>query len=417
MNKKVKKVVLAYSGGLDTSIIIPWLKENYGCEIIAMAGNIGQDDELNGIEEKALRTGASKCYVEDLRHEFVTDYLWPLVKSGALYEGKYLLGTSIARPLLAKRQVEIALKEGADAVAHGCTGKGNDQVRFELTYKAFAPQLKIIAPWREWDITSRHDAIAYAKSRHIPISATTEKIYSHDSNIWHLSHEGGILEDPSQPPPDDLFELTLDPRSCPPGESEITIDFEQGVPVGLNGYSIGPVQLLEDLNEIAGTNGIGRVDLVENRVVGMKSRGVYETPGGTLITAAHRELESLVLDRQTRYQKDILSITYGQMVYEGHWHTPLREAMDAFFAKTQEVVTGSVTMIMYRGTMTVKGRKSPYSLYRKDIVSFDTGSYNHHDAEGFINLLGLPAAVRSQIRQKEEKQELSNEYEAVARTL
>ncbi|MBI4475321.1 MAG: argininosuccinate synthase [Acidobacteria bacterium] len=414
MNQKVKKVVLAYSGGLDTSIIIPWLKENYGCEIVAMAGNIGQDDELTGIREKALNTGASKCYVEDLRHEFVTEYLWPLVKSGALYEGKYLLGTSIARPLLAKRQVEIALAEGADAVAHGCTGKGNDQVRFELTYKSLAPHLRIIAPWREWDICSRHDAIAYAKARHIPITATADKIYSHDSNIWHLSHEGGILEDPSQPPPDDIFELTLDPRFCPSGESEITIDFEEGVPVGLNGYSIGPVQLLEDLNEIAGTNGIGRVDLVENRVVGMKSRGVYETPGGTLITAAHRELESLVLDRQTRYQKDILGLTYAQLVYEGHWHTPLREALDAFFAKTQEVVSGSVTVVMCRGTMKVKSRKSPYSLYRQDIASFDTGGYNHHDAEGFINLLGLPAAVRAGIRKKE-KPQVKNEYEAVAR--
>jgi len=409
MKQKVKKVVLAYSGGLDTSIIIPWLKENYNCEIIAMAGNIGQDDELNGLEEKALRTGASKCYVEDLRHEFVTDYLWPLVRSGAMYEGKYLLGTSIARPLLAKRQVEVALEEGADALAHGCTGKGNDQVRFELTYKAFAPHLKIIAPWREWNIRSRHDAIAYAHERKIPITATAEKIYSRDSNIWHMSHEGGILEDPSQPPPDDLFMLTLDPRFCPEGESEITIDFEQGIPVGLNGYRISPVQLLEDLNEIAGANGIGRADVVENRVVGMKSRGVYETPGGTLILAAHRELEAMTLDRQTLYQKQMLSMTYAQLVYEGHWFTPLREAIDAFFAKTQEVVTGSVTMTLYRGTMAVKSRKSPYSLYRQDIASFDTGGYDHHDAEGFINLLGLPAAVRSRL--------MANHYETLARTV
>src|SRR5215472_8031231 len=383
MNQKVKKVVLAYSGGLDTSVIIPWLKENYGCEVIAMAGNIGQEEELYGLEEKAIRTGASKCLVEDLRREFVTDYLWPLVKSGAMYEGKYLLGTSIARPLLAKRQVEVALEEGADALAHGCTGKGNDQVRFELTYKAFAPQLKIIAPWREWSIQSRHDAIAYAKERNVPITATAEKIYSRDSNIWHMSHEGGILEDPSKAPPEDLFMLTLDPRSCPEGESEITVDFEQGIPVGLNGYRIPSVQLLEDLNEIAGTNGIGRTDSVENRVVGMKSRGVYETPGGTLITAAHRELESLVLDRQTRYQKDILTITYSQMVYEGHWFAPLREALDAFFAKTQENVTGSVTMRLFKGTMAVISRQSPFSLCRKDIASFDTGNYNHNDAEGF----------------------------------
>jgi len=275
MNQKVKKVVLAYSGGLDTSIIIPWLKENYGCEVIAMAGNIGQeDDEIHGILEKALNTGASKCYVEDLRHEFVTEYLWPLVKSGAVYEGKYLLGTAIARPLLAKRQIEVAIEVGADAVAHGCTGKGNDQVRFELTYKALAPHLKVIAPWREWNIRSRHDAIAYAKERNIPVTATPDKIFSRDSNIWHMSHEGGILEDPEQAPPENLFVLTLDPKSCPEGESEISIDFEQGVPVGLNGYRIPPVQLLEDLNEIGGTNGIGRADVLENRVVGMKSGGV-----------------------------------------------------------------------------------------------------------------------------------------------
>jgi argininosuccinate synthase len=409
MKQKIKKVVLAYSGGLDTSIIVPWLKETYGCEIIAMAGNVGQDDELHGLEEKAIKTGASKCYVEDLRHEFVTEYLWPLVKSGATYEGKYLLGTSIARPLIAKRQIEIALAEGADAVAHGCTGKGNDQVRFELAYKAFAPHLKVIAPWREWNIQSRRDAIAYARERNIPISASAEKPYSRDSNIWHMSHEGGLLEDPSQAPPEDLFMLTLDPRSCPEGESEITIDFEQGIPVGLNGYRIPAVQLLEDLNEIAGTNGIGRADCIENRVVGMKSRGVYETPGGTLIAAAHRELESLVLDRQTRYQKDILAITYAQMVYEGQWFTPLREALDAFFEKTQEVVTGSVMMSLYKGTMAVKSRLSPFSLYRQDIASFDTGSYNHHDAEGFINLLGLPAAVRSRL--------MVNQYETMARTV
>lgn len=374
-----------------------------------MAGNIGQDDELHGLEEKALRTGASKVYVEDLRHEFVTEYLWPLVRSGATYEGKYLLGTSIARPLLAKRQVEVALQEGADAVAHGCTGKGNDQVRFELTYKALAPHLKIIAPWREWDIRSRHDAIAYAKQRDIPITATAEKIYSRDSNLWHMSHEGGILENPAEAPPEDLYMLTLDPRSCPEGESEITLDFQQGVPVGLNGYSIPPVQLLEDLNEIGGTNGIGRADIVENRVVGMKSRGVYETPGGTLITAAHRELESLCLDRQTRYHKELLGITYAQMVYEGQWFTPLREALDAFFAKTQEAVTGSVTLSLYKGTMAVKSRKSPFSLYRQDIASFDTGDYNHHDAEGFINLLGLPAAVRSRL--------MVHQYETLARTV
>lgn len=359
MNQRVKKVVLAYSGGLDTASIIPRLKETYGCEVVAMAGNIGQDDELQGLQEKAIRTGASKCYVEDLRREFVGDYLWPLVKSGAMYEGKYLLGTAIARPLLARRQVEIALAEGADAVAHGYTVKGNDQFSFELTYKTFAPQLKII-----------------------PVKATAERIYSRDSNIWHMSHEGGILEDPSKAPPEDLFMLTLDPRSCPEGESEITIDFERGVPVGLNGYRIPAVQLLEDLNEIAGTNAIGRADCVENGIGGLKSRSVYETPGGTLITSAHRELESLVLDRQTRYNKDLLAITYSQLVYEGQWFTPLREACDAFFDKTQEVVSGSVTLTLYKGTMVVKSRVSPFSLYRQEIVSFDTGAHmvNQYEA-------------------------------------
>jgi argininosuccinate synthase len=409
MKQQVKKAVLAYSGGLDSSIIIPWLKENYGCEVIAMVGYIGQEDELEGIEEKALKTGASKVFVKDLRHEFISEYLWPLVRSGAKYEGSYLLGTSIAQPLLAKRQVEIALDEGADALVHGCTGKGNDQVRFELTFKAFAPQLKIISPWREWDIHSRSEAIAYAKARNVPVTATADRMYSYDSNIWHVSHEGGILEDPRESPPEDVFELTLDPRSCPDGDSEITIDFERGIPVGLNGQRIPPIQLLEDLNEIGGTNGIGRVDIVENRVVGMKSRGVYETPGGTLVMAAHRELESLCIDRQTRHQKDILSISYAQLIYDGHWFTPLREALDAFFAKSQEFVTGSVTLSLYRGTLSVKSRTSPHSLYQADIASFDTGNYNHHDAEGFINLLGLPSAVRSRLYREK--------YETLARTV
>ncbi|HET9943662.1 MAG TPA: argininosuccinate synthase [Terriglobia bacterium] len=409
MKQQVKKAVLAYSGGLYSSIIIPWLKENYGCEIVAVVGHVGQPDELEGIREKALKSGASKMFVEDLRKQFVTDYLWPLVRSGAKYEGAYLLGTAIAQPLLAKRQVEIALEEGADALVHGCISKGNDQVRFELTYKAFAPQLRIIAPWREWNIHSRPEAIAYAQARNIPVTATTEKIYSHDSNLWHVSHEGGILENPAEAPPEDLFELTLDPRSCPDGDSEITIDFEKGIPVGLNGLRIPPIQLLEDLNEIGGTNGIGRVDVVENRVVGMKSRGVYETPGGTLVMAAHRELESLCLDRQTRHQKDILSINYAQLIYEGHWFTPLREALDAFFEKAQEFVTGSVTLALYKGSISVKSRVSPNSLYQADIASFDSGNYNHQDAEGFINLLGLPAAVRSRLYREK--------YETLARTV
>jgi argininosuccinate synthase len=303
----------------------------------------------------------------------------------------------------------VALEEGADAVAHGCTGKGNDQIRFEMVYKAFAPQLHVIAPWREWNIRSREDAITYAQERNVPVTATPEQIYSRDSNLWHMSHEGGILEDPAQSPPEDLYMLTLDPRSCPEGESEITIDFEQGIPVGLNGYRIRPVQLLEDLNEIAGTNGIGRADCIENRIVGMKSRGVYETPGGTLITAAHRELEALTLDRQTKYQKDILSLSYARLVYDGQWFTPLREAMDAFFNKTQEVVTGSITMTLYKGTMAVKSRKSPFSLYQQDLASFDTGSYNQRDAEGFINLLGLPAAARARL--------MAKQYETLARSV
>jgi argininosuccinate synthase len=374
-----------------------------------MVGYIGQGDELEGIEEKALKTGASKVFVEDLRNEFVTEYLWPLVRSGAKYEGAYMLGTAIAQPLLAKRQVEIAVEEGGDALVHGCTGKGNDQLRFELTYKAFAPHLKIIAPWREWDIRSRSEAIAYAHARKVPVTATVDRMYSYDSNVWHVSHEGGSLEDPGESPPEDLFELTLDPRSCPDGDSEITIDFENGIPVGLNGQRIPPVQLLEDLNEIGGTNGIGRVDIVENRVVGMKSRGVYETPGGTLVMAAHRELESLCLDRQTRHQKDILSITYAQLVYDGYWFTPLREALDAFVARTQEFVTGSVTLALYKGNLNVVSRTSPHSLYQADIASFDTANYNHRDAEGFINLLGLPSAVRSRLYREK--------YETLARTV
>jgi argininosuccinate synthase len=409
MKQQIKKVVLAYSGGLYTSIIIPWLKENYGCEVVAMVGYVGQEDQLEGIEEKALRTGASKVFVEDLRHEFITEYLWPLVRSGSRYEGSYLLGTAIAQPLLAKRTLDIALEEGADAVAHGCTGKSNDQVRFDLTFKTFVPQMKVIAPWREWDIHTRADAIAYAKERNVPVPVTPEKIYSHDSNVWHVSHEGGVLENPALPPPEDVFELTLDPRSCPDGDSEITIDFEEGIPVGLNGIKIRPLQLLEDLNEIGGTNGIGRVDIVENRVVGMKSRGVYETPGGTLILRALRELESLCLDRQTRYHKDILGITYAQLVYDGHWFTPLREALDSFFTKSQEFVTGSVTLALYKGNLTVKSRTSPHSLYQADIASFDTGNYNHHDAEGFISLLGLPATVRSKLYREK--------YETLARTV
>jgi argininosuccinate synthase len=367
MKQQVKKAVLAYSGGLGTSIIIPWLKENYGCEVIAVVADVGQDEEVHKLEEKAIRSGASKVFIDDLRREFVTGYLWPLLKSGAVYEGSYLLGSSIARPLIAKRQIEIAIQEGADALAHGCPAVGNDQVRFELAYAAFAPQLKVIAPWREWNIQSRYEALAYARDRRIQVSSADESAYSHDSNLWHMSYEGGTLDDLTQAPPKDFFERTMNPTASPDGESEITIDFENGVPVGLNGMSIPPIQLIEDLNEIGGTNGIGRVDLVEDCNEHVKSRGIYETPGGTLITAAHRELESLVLDRPTRQQKEVLAITYARLVYDGHWFTPLREALDAFFAKTNERVQGSITLSLYKGNIVVKSRKSPNSLYRASV--------------------------------------------------
>jgi argininosuccinate synthase len=369
MKQQVKKAVLAYSGGLGTSIIIPWLKENYGCEVIAVVADVGQDEEVHKLEGKAIRSGASKVFIDDLRREFVTGYLWPLLKSGAVYEGSYLLGSSIARPLIAKRQIEIAIQEGADALAHGCPAIGNDQVRFERAYNAFAPQLKVIAPWREWSIRSRYEALSYARDHRIQVTAADESTYSHDSNLWHMSYEGGTLDDLTEAPPKDFFERTMNPSASPDGDSEITIDFEYGVPVGLNGISIPPVQIIEDLNEIGGTNGIGRVDLVEDCNENVKSRGIYETPGGTLITTAHRELESLVLDRQTRHQKEILAMTYAQLVYDGHWFSPLREALDAFFAKTNEKVKGSITMSLYKGNIVVKSRKSPNSLHRSDIAS------------------------------------------------
>jgi argininosuccinate synthase len=384
---------------LGTSIIIPWLKENYGCEVVALVANVGQDEEVSQLEEKALRSGASKVFIHDLRKEFVSGYLWSLVKSGAAYEGSYLLGSSIARPLIAKRQAEIAIQEGADALAHGCPARGNDQVRFERAYQAFVPQLKVIAPWREWEIRSRHEAIAFAKSHRIPISVLNEDIYSHDSNLWHMSYEGGILDDLTEAPPKDFFERTLNPSACPDGDSEITIDFENGVPVGLNGQSIPPVQIIEDLNEIGGTNGIGRVDLVEDCSEGVKSRGIYETPGGTLIMAAHRELESLVLDRQTRTQKDTLSTNYAQLVYDGHWFTSLREALDAFFAKTNEMVTGSVTLSLYKGNIVVRSRRSPNSLYHASAAySNDSrpgnGRSETSDGKETMKHTGLASAVR-----------------------
>ncbi|HWR54783.1 MAG TPA: argininosuccinate synthase [Bryobacteraceae bacterium] len=399
---KAKKVALAYSGGLDTSIIIPWLKENYGCEVVAICGDIGQGgDELTGLEEKARKTGASEVYVEDMRDEFVTEYVWRMVRSGAVYEDKYLLGTSIARPLLAKKQVEVALATGCDAVAHGCTGKGNDQVRFELTYKALAPQLTVIAPWREWDINSREDAIEYAAKHDVPISQTTKKIYSRDRNLWHISHEGGALEDPANAAPEEVWMLTKSPKDAPDTPGEVTIGFEKGIPVSVNGKPLSGAAVVEELNAIGAEHGIGRIDLVENRFVGMKSRGCYETPGGTLITYAHRELEALTLDRSLRHYKQRLALDYAELVYNGLWFTPLRESLDAFFATANESTTGEVTLRMYKGNLEPVSRKSPYSLYSLDIASFTMGqSYDQRDALGFINLIGLPIRVRAAVTGK-----------------
>jgi argininosuccinate synthase len=402
MNKiKAKKVALAYSGGLDTSIIIPWLKEHYGCEIVAVCGDIGQGgEELDGLKEKALKSGASEVYVEDIREEFVTDYLWKLVRSGAVYENKYLLGTSIARPLLAKRQAEVALKTGCDALAHGCTGKGNDQVRFELTYKAIAPHLNVIAPWREWDIVSREDAIEYAAAHKVPIAQSTTKIYSRDRNIWHISHEGGELEDPANAAPEHIWMLSKSPADAPARPVDVTIGFKNGVPVSLDGqHKLSGVALLEELNKIGGEHGIGRIDLVENRFVGMKSRGCYETPGGTILMAAAREIEALTLDRTTLHYKQKLALDYAEMVYNGLWFTPLRESLDAFFEKVTEPASGEITMRLYKGNLEPVSRKSPNSLYSLDIASFTMGaSYDQKDALGFINLIGLPIKVRASLQ-------------------
>jgi argininosuccinate synthase len=396
---KLKKVVLAYSGGLDTSVIIPWLKENYGCEVIAMAADVGQGEELDPLEEKAIKTGASKIYIEDIKDDFVKNYVFPMVKAGAVYEGKYLLGTAIARPAIAKRLVEIALAEGADAIAHGCTGKGNDQVRFELTAKALAPQLKIIAPWREWDIKSRDDEIDYAEAHGIPVPVTKAKPYSMDRNLWHISYEGGVLEDPDFEPQEDMFILTVAPEKAPDKPTYVEITFEAGEPVAVDGEQLPPVELVTRLNEIAGANGVGRVDLVENRLVGMKSRGVYETPGGTLITFAHRDLEYLTLDRETMHYKELVAVKYAELVYNGLWFTPLREALDAFVNSTQRNVTGTVRLKLYKGSVQVAGRTSPYSLYREDFATFGADAvYNQKDAEGFINLYGLPLTIQGLLR-------------------
>jgi len=400
MSDTVKRAALAYSGGLDTSIIIPWLKENYNCEVVAIAADVGQGEELAGLEEKASATGASEIYIEDLRHEFVSEYIWPTLRAGAVYEHKYLLGTSFARPVIAKRQVEIAKRTGCDALAHGCTGKGNDQVHFELTFKALAPELAVIAPWREWDVVSREDAIDYANERRIPITASREKIYSHDRNIWHLSHEGGILEDPANEPEESMFELTVSPEKAPDEPEYVEIGFEKGAPVKVNGESLDPVPLIETLNEIGGRNGCGRVDLVENRLVGMKSRGVYETPGGTLLLAALRELESLCLDRESAHYKEVVAHKYAEMVYFGQWFTPLRAALDAFVNSLTAPVSGDVRLKLYKGNVIVAGRTSPNTLYRPDLASFTMGaSYDQKDAAGFINIFGLPLKVKALTQQ------------------
>ncbi|MBC8448113.1 MAG: argininosuccinate synthase [Chloroflexi bacterium] len=392
----VKKVVLAYSGGLDTSVIVAWLKEKYGCEVITFTADLGQEEELEGLEEKALSTGASKAYIEDLREEFLMEYAFPTMMAGAIYERQYLLGTSFARPITAKRQVEIAELEGADAVAHGCTGKGNDQVRFELTYKALNPRLKVIAPWREWDIRSREDALAYAAAHNIPVSATSRSIYSRDRNIWHMSHEGGILEDPWQEPEEEMFTLTVAPEAAPDEPLTLEIDFKEGVPKRIDGVAYGAVELMTRLNELGGAHGVGRLDMVENRLVGVKSRGVYETPGGTILYTAHRALETICLDRETLHYKDVVAPRYAELVYYGLWFTPLREALAAFVQKTQEPVTGSVRVKLYKGSCTVVGRQSPHSLYREDYATFgEDDVYDQADAEGFINLFGLPMKVKA----------------------
>ncbi len=409
MNKKeIKKVVLAYSGGLDTSIIIPWLKENYNnCEVVAVSADVGQGTELDGLEEKAIQTGASKLYIEDLKKEFVEDYIFPTVKAGAKYEGDYLLGTSFARPVIAKRIVEIAKAEGADAICHGCTGKGNDQVRFELTIKALAPEMQIIAPWREWEIKSREEEIEYAEAHKIPLKINRETNYSKDKNLWHLSHEGMDLEDPANEPlynKEGFLEMCVSPEQAPDKPTYVTIDFEKGVATAINGKQMGAVEIVETLNELGGANGIGLADLVENRLVGMKSRGVYETPGGAILYRAHQVLETICLDRDTQHYKELVASRFAELVYFGQWFTPLREALSAFVDKTQETVTGSVTLKLYKGNMINAGVTSPYTLYSEEIATFDEDHvYDQSDAEGFINLFGLPIKVKAMMEQKKQE--------------
>ena len=402
--KKYNKVVLAYSGGLDTSVIIPWLKENYGCEVIAVSGNVGQKSELEGLEERAIKTGASKVYIEDLTEEFVNNYIFPTIKANAIYEGKFLLGTSFARPIIGKRMVEIAKAEGADAICHGCTGKGNDQVRFELAIKAFDPNMDIIAPWRIWDIKSREDEIAYALEKKVPIKISYDTNYSKDMNLWHLSHEGLDLEDPNNEPNyEKILELSKTLEAAPDKATYITLSFEKGIPVALNGKKMGGVQLIEELNKIGGENAIGTVDMVENRLVGMKSRGVYETPGGTILYRAHKDLEEICLDKETAHYKEQIALKFADIVYNGQWFTPLRESLSAFIDKTQETVTGEIKLKLYKGNIVNAGMTSPYSLYSEEYATFgEDAVYDQKDSAGFINLFGLPTVVNAKMKAKVE---------------
>ncbi len=398
---KVKKVVLAYSGGLDTSVIVKWLLETYNCEVVCFAADVGQEEELYGLNEKAIKTGASKCYIEDLREEFARDYVFQAIKANAIYENRYLLGTSLARPVIAKKHVEIALKEGADAVCHGSTGKGNDQVRFEMGFKALAPQLNIIAPWRIWDLNSRSLLFDYAEKHGIPVPVSKDKPYSMDRNLLHISFEGGILEDPYREPDESMFVLTTSPEKAPDVPVYVEIGFEKGVPVSLDGEKLSPASLMKKLNTIAGNNGVGRVDIVENRLVGIKSRGVYETPAGTVLLAAHRDLESITIDRDTQHLKDNLANEYATLVYNGLWFTRRREALDAFIDKTQENVTGTVRVKLYKGSCTVVGRKSPLTLYNPEIATFDAGTlYDQKDASGFMNIFGLQIKVEALMKKE-----------------
>jgi argininosuccinate synthase len=403
MKKEVKKVVLAYSGGLDTTVILHWLKENYNCKVITFTADLGQEDELEGLEEKAISSGADKAYVVDLKEEFITDYVFPVLKAGAIYEGTYLLGTSFARPIAAKEQVKIAEKEGADAVAHGCTGKGNDQVRFELTYKALNPKLKIIAPWREWNLKSREDEIDYVKKHGLTTTITKEKIYSNDTNLWHRSTEGGILEDPWNEFPKNAYGFTKSPEDAPDESETVEITFEQGIPVAVNGENLSPVGLLTELNKLGKKHGVGMVDMVENRLVGIKSRGVYETPGGTILYEAHKQLESIILDANTLHHKMDVANLYSRLVYYGLWFSELKEALDAFIDKTQEKVSGVVRLKLYKGNVITLGRMSKFSTYREDFATFgEDQTYNQKDAEGFINLFGLQLTIRGLKKLEEE---------------